>query len=73
MTFENWFGKILCTHNVFRHRFVLISSVLSYSLLSISILKNIIFSVEKLKKKKGNLIPQPEVPNFLMVIHTFYK
>lgn len=54
LTFENWFGKTVCTHKLFCHRFVLVSSVLSYTLLRISILQNVIFYLLS-RKNKGKL------------------
>lgn len=58
LTFENQFVKILCTHHHFCHRFVLISSVLSYTLLRISILQNILLFTFSVEKIKANLNPQ---------------
>lgn len=53
LAFDNWFRNISCTHNLFCHRFVLISSVLSNTFLRISILQNILFFNFSTKKNNG--------------------
>lgn len=54
---DNWFRNILCTHNIFSHRFVLISSVLSNTFLRTVFCRTLCFSPSQPEKIKGNLIP----------------